>query len=100
MDPPIACSLSEADLRERRRTLLDSVRHAAIGVTELPLGYAYRFDARSDILLILARLIDLERACCPFLTFTLVVEAGQQPIRLEITGALDAKAVIADFFGS
>jgi len=45
-------------------------------------------------------LIDLERACCPFLTFKLIVVAGQQPVRLEITGAPEAKAVIADFFGS
>jgi len=100
MDMPIACTLPEADLRERRRTLLDSVRRIAIDVTELPSGYAYRFDAASDILLTLARLIDLERVCCPFLSFTLVVGSGQQPVRLEITGTPEAKAVIADFFGS
>ena len=32
--------------------------------------------------------------------YKLIVEAGRQPIRLEITGAPEAKAVIADFFGS
>jgi hypothetical protein len=40
---PIACTLTEAELRERRRTILDSVRAAALDVTPLPLGYAYRF---------------------------------------------------------
>jgi hypothetical protein len=100
MDLPIACTLSESEGRERRRTLLDSVRRAAIEVTELPLGYTYRFDPASDIVRVLGHLIDLERACCPFLTFKLIVEAGRQPIRLEITGAPEAKAVIADFFGS
>jgi hypothetical protein len=47
-----------------------------------------------------ARLIDLERRCCAFLTFRIIVEAGQQPIYLEITGQRDAKAIIADLFGS
>ena len=100
MELPIACTLSPAEQQERRRTLLDSVRRATIEVTELPLGYAYRFNLTSDVLLVLTRLIDLERTCCPFLTFTLIVDAGQQSIRFEITGALAAKPVIADFFGS
>ena len=100
MELPIACTLSPAEQQERRRALLDSVRRATIEVTELPLGYAYRFDPTRDVLFALSRLIDLERKCCPFLTFTLIVEAGQQSIRLEITGAPAAKSVIADFFGS
>lgn len=99
MELPIACTLSEAAQEERRRTLLDSVGRAAIEVTELPLGYAYRFDPESDLIPILGDLIDLERRCCPFLTFTLIVEAGQQPIWLEITGEAAAKSVIAAFFG-
>ncbi|MBV8830943.1 MAG: hypothetical protein JO108_17110 [Acidobacteriaceae bacterium] len=100
MELPIACTLSPAEQQERRRALLDSVRLATIEATELPLGYAYRFDRTSDVLFALSRLIDLESKCCPFSTFTLVVEAGQQSIRLEITGAPAAKSVIADFFGS
>ena len=37
MEPPIACTLTEAEMRERRRTILDSVRgvtgaHEAKGV--------------------------------------------------------------------
>jgi hypothetical protein len=47
----------------------------------------------------LAQLVDLERQCCPFLTFRLVVEAGDAPISLEVTGVADAKKVIADLFG-
>ena len=99
-DVPIACTLSEAELRERRRMLLESTRKAAISVTELVSGCAYCFEPTSEILLDLAGLIDMERDCCPFLTFTLVVSAGRQPIRLEITGTPQAKAIIAEFFGS
>ena len=66
----------------------------------LPNGYAYVFEATSEILSQLARLVDLERQCCAFLTFRIVVEAGLQPICIEITGPPEAKAIIADFFGS
>lgn len=82
-------------MRERRETILDSVRRAGLDVSPLPDGYAYR----SEILSQLARLVDLERQCCLFLTFRITVEAGK-PICLEVTGPLEAKTVIADFFGS
>jgi hypothetical protein len=99
-EPSIACTLSDAQLRERRGTILASVRRAAMEVTPLPLGYAYRFQPTSEVLVQLARLIDLERQCCPFLTFKILVEAGGKPVCLEITGPSEAKAIIADFFGS
>jgi hypothetical protein len=47
----------------------------------------------------IALLVDLERQCCPFLTFQIVVEAQSGPLRLLVTGPAGAKAVIADFFG-
>lgn len=100
MELPIACNLTEAEMRERRQTMLDLVRSAALNVTSLPLGYAYRFEPTSEVLAHLSRLVDLERQCCQFLTFRIVVEAGNQPICLEVTGPPEAKAIIADFFGS
>jgi len=87
-------------MRERRNTILASVRSVAIDVTSLPQGYAYRFEPTTEVLAQLASLVDLERQCCPFLTFRIIVGAGNQPIALEITGPPEAKSVIADFFGS
>jgi hypothetical protein len=100
MELPIACILTDVEMRERRRTILDSVRRAVLDVTSLSLGYAYRFEPTSQVLAELGRLVDLERQCCPFLTFRIVIEAGNQPICLEVTGPPEAKGVIADFFGS
>jgi hypothetical protein len=99
MDSPIACSLSEAELSERRKMILDFVRSAAIDTISLPLGYAYRFEPTSEVLAHLSRLVELERQCCRFLTFRIIVEAGNQPICLEVTGPPESKPVIADFFG-
>jgi hypothetical protein len=100
MDLTVACTLTEAELRERRATILDSVRRAVLDITPLPDGYAYRFEPTSEILSQLTRLVDLERQCCAFLTFRIIVAAGRWPICLEITGPPEAKTVIADSFGS
>jgi hypothetical protein len=100
MEAPIACTLTGAEMRVRRGTILDSMHSAVLDVTTLPLGYAYRFEPTSEVLGQLSRLIDLERQCCPFLTFKIIVEADQQPICLEVSGPPEAKTMIADFFGS
>jgi hypothetical protein len=99
MEPPIACALTDPEMRERRKTLLNAFRSAAFGTTPLPLGYAYCFESTSEVLVQLTTLVDLERQCCPFLTFKIIVEPGNQPISLEITGPPEAKPLIADFFG-
>ena len=99
MDLPIACTLNEMELRERQRTILASVRESVLDITPTADGYAYRFKSESEILMRLSTLVDLERRCCPFLTFRIVVEP-QQPIRLEITGPPEAKAVIGSLFGA
>ena len=100
MEMPIACNLSDGEPRVRRETILNFFRQSLVKVTPLPLGYAYSFPPSSEVLTRLAQLVDLERQCCPFLTFKIVVEAGGLPICLEVTGTAEAKNVIADLFGS
>jgi hypothetical protein len=99
MDPPIVCTLTEVELRERRRTVLESIRKSAIDVTPTVDGCSYHFKATSEVLAQLSRLVDLERQCCQFLTYKIVVEP-LQPIRLEVTGPPGARAMIEDLFGS
>ena len=99
MEQPIACTLTEAEMRERRRAILDRFRGEALAVTPLPLGYGYRFEPSSELLARVVQLVELERQCCPFLTFRITVASDNQPISLEITGPPDAKPLIADFFG-
>jgi hypothetical protein len=99
MDLPILCTLTQAELRERRQTILDSMRSAALEVVDMPDGYSYRFAASPDIYSKLSKLVELESQCCQFLTFKLIV-APQQAITLEVSGPPEAKAMIADFFGS
>ena len=42
----------------------------------------------------------MERQCCPFLTFKIVVETAQAAMRLEVTGPVEAQKLIADYFNS
>jgi hypothetical protein len=99
MEFPIVCSLTEGEMTQRRQTVLDAIKDAATRAEELQDGYADSFSASSEVLAQLSRLVEMERQCCQFLTFRIVVEAGNKPIRLEVVGTPEAKPVIADFFG-
>jgi hypothetical protein len=98
-DVPIVCTLSEPDLQVRRRSLLNWIGQTAIEVTPTINGYTYRFAPEADVLARLANLVEMERLCCQFLTFKIVVQP-QSPIALEITGPPGATELITDLFGS
>ena len=99
MELPIVCSLSENELQQRRREILDTMRADATEMISLPNGYAFRFEPNGEILLRLARLVDLERQCCQFLSFRIVVEP-RSPITLEVTGPSESLPLIREFFGT
>lgn len=98
MDLPVVCTLTNEELRERRLNVIEPIRRSVTKSDELPDGYAYTFTPHADLLFQLARLVDLERQCCQFLTFRII--ANHESIRLEVTGTSNVKSVIANFFGS
>lgn len=95
---PIACSLTSAELQERRSTLLQKVRSAVVEVRELEDGYAYSFPSEGEWLRELADVIDLERRCCPFLRFRITVEANDGPMWLELRGPEGTKEFLLSTF--
>ena len=95
---PIACTLTNSELQERRSNLLQKVRRVVVEVRELDDGYAYSFPSEGEWLRELAGLIDLERECCPFLRFRLTVEANGGPTWLELTGPEGTKDFLASTF--
>ena len=99
VDLPIACSLTAPELQERRAVVLQKVRAAALEVKENENGFAYRFPSDGSLLADLSTLIQLEHQCCPFLRFSLIVEAGDgRPIWLELTGPPGTKEFLASNF--
>jgi len=95
---PVACSLTGAELQERRRDVLQKLRSAVAEVKETEDGYVYQFPSHGIQLAELANLIELEHQCCPFLKFRLTVEPGNSPVRLEITGPQGTKDFLAEIF--
>jgi hypothetical protein len=98
MSLPVACSLTEAELQERRHSVLQKLRHSVIEVKELSEGYAYRFPPDDVLIAELAQLVSLERRCCPFLRFGITVEPGDGPLWLEMSGPQGTKDFLASVF--
>lgn len=58
----------------------------------LPDGYAIRF--LPDDLEAVARFVENERRCCPFLTFALTLDPDYGPLWLRMTGPTGTRAVL------
>ena len=97
-DLPIACSLTAPELQARRTKVLQKVRAAALEVKETEDGFTYRFPSDEDLLADLSTLIQLEHQCCPFLKITLIVEAGNGPVWLQLTGPPGTKEFLKSVF--
>ena len=85
-DLPVACTLGPAALKARREGLLADLFSRARAIEDLPHGCRVRFAAAPDIVPLIARAVDAERQCCRFLRFQIVVEPGDGPVTLELTG--------------
>jgi hypothetical protein len=99
-DIPIACDLTALEPAVRATHIeaaAQLLRSDAAEVTELPDGYAFRYQA--DQYEQVVQFIANERRCCPFFTFVLEVTPGQGPLWLRITGNEAVKGFIQGEFG-
>jgi len=92
---PIACTLTTAELHERRAGILEKFQHSIVDAKELDNGYAYSLSSAEASLSDLGTMIELERQCCPFLRFKLTVEPAGGPVWLELTGPAGTKEFLA-----
>jgi hypothetical protein len=83
---PVVCALSPAAFRERREGALRSLRAQAQEMREIAGGWSIRFAPDDELLAELVRFIQMERKCCAFLRFAVVVAPGEGPVWLEMTG--------------
>lgn len=95
---PIACSLTDKELQKRRKDILHKIAASLIEVREMPDGFEYRFPVEDVVLEDLTTIINLERKCCPFLNFKLVVEAHNDFVALELTGREGTKEILKSLF--
>jgi hypothetical protein len=95
-----ACNLEAigAAGRPRYNELVKQIRAAMRERSEIREGYRFRLDGKAVTLCETAEWIEMERLCCPFLTFQLTASGGNSEWLLAISGAEGVKALIAAEF--
>ena len=83
---PIACTLSRTELESMREGLLPGLLKRANERESVPGGFRWRFHLEADLFKQVAAVIEAEHGCCRFLRFGVVVEPGDGPLWLEVTG--------------
>jgi hypothetical protein len=85
---PFACNMLAISVEQRplHEAIIEELRRAIQEIRELPDGYAFRFTANEQTLMMLSEFISRERLCCPFFTFELIAEAGERPFWLKLRG--------------
>lgn len=91
---PVACCLTDEELRNREATLLAQFRSAMIATEELADGYQFRIPGDKKWLVVAAELIAAERECCPFLRFELTAEPAMRAVTVRMTGPSGTKAFL------
>jgi hypothetical protein len=91
-EPQLACNLfaMSAEQRALYPSLRQTLNENVIETRELPNGYAFRHPI--DLLLTAAQWIDLERLCCPFFKFAILVDGER--LWVELTGEEGVKAAM------
>lgn len=95
---PVVCSLTDAELRERREKYLDKMADSLISSEDLDNGTRFHFRIGDSTLSDLAEIINLERECCSFLSFKISIEASSKLVSLDMTGTSETKEIIRSLF--
>jgi hypothetical protein len=93
--PELRCKLTTEEMRQRKSTVLASLKTQVLERMELANGFAYRFDASDKLLDELTEFIKTERECCDFFVFNVRV-SGEHAAWLELTGPEGTKEVIRE----
>jgi hypothetical protein len=91
---PIACALGQTQFDERKR-LVERLAEQATERQTLTNGVRLRFEPISGRATELSKFVDMERSCCPFLTFRIDAKPGEY-ISLELTGPIPAQQIIRE----
>jgi hypothetical protein len=93
--PPVACSLSAADAETRQAQWRGLLSRAAVSRTTIAGGMRVERRPESNIRAELARLVELERECCPFLELT-IEETKEGALALSVTAPTDAEGIVKE----
>lgn len=95
----MSCKLTTPELRERKETVIASLKQQVIEKKELQNGFAFKFPGTDKVLDELTEFIKTERACCDFFTFVISVSGDKSEAWLELTGADGVKEFMISELG-
>src|SRR5688500_19355448 len=95
----LTCKLMPEDLRQRKETVLQSLKNKLLARHELPNGYAFKFPGNDEVVDELIEFIKTERECCDFFVFTISVSGDKSESWLHMTGVEGAKDFITEELG-
>jgi hypothetical protein len=92
-DQPIICIPTALTPEQRARVseLRACLAGATSNVREESDGYVHAYAAGPEILRLLGEWVDLERLCCPFLTFEIRWSSGDDAPTLRLSGPAGVK---------
>jgi len=93
------CRLTSPELRERKATVISSLKQLILERQEIHNGFRYRFHGSDEILDLLNNFIKTERLCCEFFNFKITVDDRNSPVWLELSGPDGAKEFILNEIG-
>jgi hypothetical protein len=92
-DLPVACSLTPDTIAARKADLLPGLVRRASAREESACGVRLRFPA--EALATIASTIEVERQCCRFLRFEVIVEPDGGPVWLSLSGPPGTREFLA-----
>ena len=100
-ESPLACDMTAIPAAQRQAHLATSrdVFARIAEFRELTNGYEFRLTDGPELMQALAEFVSLEKLCCPFLNFTIEVEAEGGPVWLRLSGREGVKAFIREEIG-
>jgi hypothetical protein len=96
-DTPIACSLSSADAKSRQGEWAALLQRASLRRIAVPNGVRVELRPDDHIRAELERLVELERACCPFLELRIDDEGDE--LALTVAGPPEAAPLVSELLG-
>ncbi|MBF9219869.1 hypothetical protein [Hymenobacter ruricola] len=95
----VACRLTSPELRQRKETVIASLKQQVVSRHELPAGFAYEFKGSDEVVDELAEFVKTERQCCAFFSFELRFGGEGAVAWLHLTGPAGAKEFIVQELG-
>ena len=95
---PIACSLTDLELVERKNELRTNIFSKAKKMEEVDDGYLFHFDDSDKMLPVLFEYILAEKECCPFFKQDISIYPGDEGVVWKISGPEGVKDLLKDIF--